>query len=251
MKLLTDSLRGFRVKALDGFPGKICDFYFDYTSWNLTHLSISLKEIMFSSSSCRLIPIEKVQKINFEEKTIQLNLLKHQINNGPSLSPKQPITDGFYESYWQEYYAVPDRPKSIKFMGPLSPVHFEIKKKLESGLRYYPLKSLNGFKLKGINGEMGICSGTVIDCNNLYVKSIIFKESGKIWPTKKKINIQYLRKIDWKEEVIYFEINQSITSSLNKFSASNRAAEIGPNVEMDYNGNTKVSSKVKSISPTP
>ena len=75
-------MSGYHLQASDGMTGHICDFMMDAQSWAIRQLVIKTGH-RFSGNEV-LIPVNKVDRISWDESKVFVNLTKEAILQAPA-----------------------------------------------------------------------------------------------------------------------------------------------------------------------
>lgn len=109
-------VRGFTLRARDGDIGRSRDFYFDDQKWVIRYLVaetgkwLPLRKVLISPHS--------IKAIREEEKFIQVDLTKDQIEKSPSIDHDKPVSRQ-YETEFNAYYSYPYYWQGVGLWGPL------------------------------------------------------------------------------------------------------------------------------------
>jgi len=77
----TQAVTGYHIQASDGPIGKVCDFMMDDQRWVIRQLVANIGHLL--EREVVQIPMEKVDRISYEESTVFVNLTKEAIEQNP------------------------------------------------------------------------------------------------------------------------------------------------------------------------
>ena len=81
----TQAVNGYHIKASDGTIGHVCDFLMDNQSWVIRQLVIKTGH-RFTGKEV-LIPVNKVDRISYDESTVFVNLTREAVEQSPAHHP--------------------------------------------------------------------------------------------------------------------------------------------------------------------
>src|ERR1041384_2923229 len=90
MERSVKQLRGAQIVAQDGEIGRVDDLLFDDESWVVRYLVVDTGGWL-TGRRVLLSPLS-FQSINWEDRSIAVNLSRAQVEKGPDLSADQPVT---------------------------------------------------------------------------------------------------------------------------------------------------------------
>jgi len=100
------SLIGFSLEANDGEIGKVDEFYFDDSTWDIRYIILKTGGWLFGRKV--LIAPQAVEKIDWDKSNFAVNLTKEKIENSPDIDTDKPVSRqqeiSLYGHYdWQRY----------------------------------------------------------------------------------------------------------------------------------------------------
>ena len=107
----TKKLHGFAIGATDGDIGKISDVYFDDQKWTIRYFVIDTGGWL-TGRKVLISPIS-VQTVDWERRTVDVNLTRQQIKASPGIDTEQPVSRKQEAEFYRHY----DYP--LYWTGPL------------------------------------------------------------------------------------------------------------------------------------
>jgi len=95
------TLKGYKLKCIDGEIGKVKEFYFDDHHWTIRYLVADTGNWLVGRQV--LISPYALDGVNNEDQYIIINLTKNQIENSPSLDSDKPISRQYEKNYYTYY----------------------------------------------------------------------------------------------------------------------------------------------------
>ncbi|PRC91943.1 PRC-barrel domain-containing protein [Solimicrobium silvestre] len=216
------------ISATDGAIGHIENFYFDDKTWVVRYLIVDTGNWLFSRKV--LISPRAVEQVNWENKTISVNITKEQVKSSPNIDTEKPVSrqhemtyNGYYgyPYYWEEIglWGIDDYPPMMmpiyteSLTAPLG-VEQEIERSQEQiksknydpHLRSY--KEIETYRILTSDGEIGHVKGLLIDEENWIVRYIIV-DTTAWWPSQGVlIEIQRIKEVNWADNTIHINLTQ-------------------------------------------
>lgn len=224
MKISLKNLTGFEIQTRDGETGKGKDFLFDESQWNVRYIEADFGNLF--SPERVLIPKAFVNQINWEDKTMLIDLVAGQIEKCPDVEDHVPISRK-YEEALNKYYQI-EPYWSGAYLGstggyfPPRPVKAPSKKVEEEnvGSPLRSFKEVEEYRIRAIDGTMGHVEDILTSDDNWQILYLVV--DTKNWlPWSKKVLIA----IDWLDEVSY--VNQEVEMKLHTNTIEN-APEYNP-----------------------
>ncbi len=100
----TQEVVGYRIHATDGDMGHAEDLILDDETWNIRYLVVDTRNWLPGRSV--LISTEWIEKIDWAESKVWIDLPKEQIKDSPSYDPSAPVNQE-YETRLYDFYGRP------------------------------------------------------------------------------------------------------------------------------------------------
>ncbi len=85
-----ENLIGFSLGANDGEIGKVEEFYFDDSTWDIRYIIVKTGGWLFGRKV--LIAPQSVQKVDWGKNNFTVNLTKEQVKNSPEIDTDKPVS---------------------------------------------------------------------------------------------------------------------------------------------------------------
>ena len=85
-----ENLIGFSLGANDGEIGKVEEFYFDDSTWDIRYIIVKTGGWLFGRKV--LIAPQSVQKVDWGKNNFTINLTKEQVKNSPEIDTDKPVS---------------------------------------------------------------------------------------------------------------------------------------------------------------
>jgi uncharacterized protein YrrD len=212
----TKELYGHKLKATDGEIGKIKDFYFDDQTWVVRYLVADTGSWLTGRKV--LLSPHAFGRWDRNEKTLQINLTRQRIEDGPSIDSQLPVSRQFETDYynhfgWPTYWT----GGGLWGAGAL-PVSMPIAKEaFESDLHEHDdddkhlrsSESVQGYAIHATDGEIGKVSGFLVDDQSWSILHIAV-EAGH-WYRGKEIlvPVAQIERISYEDSQVLVRLDKS------------------------------------------
>jgi uncharacterized protein YwbE len=95
---------GYSIQALDGDIGRVEDFIIEDENWTIRDIVVDTRNWLHGKHV--LIAPEWVKSIDWQDKTVALELSQEEVKNSPPYDPNQPVNRQ-YEVHLYDYYGRP------------------------------------------------------------------------------------------------------------------------------------------------
>jgi uncharacterized protein YrrD len=218
-----DTLKGYKLKSIDGEIGKVKEFYFDDRYWAIRYLVAGTGNWLTDRQV--LISPYALVAVNKEEQHIAINLTKKQIEDSPSLNSDKPVSRQFEEAYyghfgypmywwgpsmWGYYpYIVRDREK---WKEPTKG-----KKAWDPHLR--STHAVSGHHIQAADGEIGHVDDFIIDDEVWAIRYLVI-DTRNWWPGKKiLISPQWIERVSWDEAKVFVNLSRETIKQSPEYQA--------------------------------
>jgi uncharacterized protein YrrD len=219
-------LYGNTLSAKDGEIGKVKDFYFDDQAWAVRYLVADTGTWLVDNLV--LLSPHSFGTWDRDEKALQINLTREQIEKSPPITKHLPVSRHYEEDYyryygWSTYWqgdgmwgmsgypmvsSVP-LPVMMETSLPadLPEPHRAPKQKKDVHLR--STQEIGGYKIQATDGEIGSVSGFMIDDKSWAVGEIIV-DAGH-WYAGKEVFIKpdQIRRISYDDAAIFVTLTKA------------------------------------------
>lgn len=217
------SLRGYKIRSLDGEIGSVKEFYFEDNDWTIRYLIANtgnwLSERQVLIAPCALI------SVNNDEKYISANMTKEQIEASPVLETDKPISRQFEERIYAHYewpiYWADAEVMAYPIIEP-DDVAWEkeerekIEKTADSHLQ--STRDLTDYEIQATDGEIGHIVDFVIDVEAWIIRYLILS-TRNWWPGEKVlVSTKWIDHINWKEMKIVVNLQRERIKQSPKYT---------------------------------
>ncbi|SRR5665213_1886457 len=208
------SLRGYRLRSLDGDIGKVREFYFDDHFWTIRYLVADSGNWL--SSRQVLISPYALSYVNQDEKTISVDLTQKQIEDSPALTSDEPVSRHFEQSYFA-YYGLPTYWTG-SYMWGAYPFFVRDAKSTSPPVPGEPVRDLHlrstnavtGYHIQATNGEAGHVEDFILDDRNWAIRYLVI-DAGHWWSGKKfLISPHWIERISWGQSKVFINLSLEI-----------------------------------------
>ena len=234
------ALKGYTLDSLDGKIGTVKEFFFDDQHWTIRYLVVDTGNWLVERQV--LISPYAMVEVTKENKSIEINLTKKQIENSPSLDSHKPVSRqfeneyyGFYE--WPPYWGGPH-------MWGASPLLVRDDEKKGN----YNLDEKGGdpflrsthdvtdYQIQAKDGEIGHVDDFVIDDKTWAIRYLIIN-TRNWWPGKKVlISPKWIERISWLESKVFINYPRELIKQAPEFTdASQLTREYEARLHHHYN----------------
>jgi hypothetical protein len=189
-----ENFYGKKLAALDGGIGHIKDFYFDDAAWAIRYVVVDTGHWL--TGRLVLLTPHAFVKLNQDDHTLQVNLLKKQIQDSPSIASHETVSRQFEEQYYHSY-GWPIYWQGGQMWGmsgyPLAlapqPPDIDVRRSLEpiADRHLQGTKEVAGYRVEAVDGTVGHVTGFQVNPESWAIQEVAV-ETGH-WHFGKKILI--------------------------------------------------------------
>jgi len=204
------TLKGYKLNSREGNIGKVKEFYFDDNHWTIRYL-IADTGNWLQDRQVLISPYALVD-VNKEEKNINIDLTKKQIEDSPSVECDKPVSRQFEESYygyfgWPMYWAGPytwGNYLSIERDPKNWIENAQDEKAWDPNLR--STYDVNGLNVQAVDGEIGHVKDFIIDDDTWTIRYLIV-DTGNWWPGKKVlVSPKWIQRVSGSESKVFVNL---------------------------------------------
>ena len=206
------TLRGYKLKCLDGEIGKVKEFYFDDRHWTIRYLVADTGNWL-GGRQVLISPYALVAD-NRDAQNVKIDLTKKQIEDSPSLNTDKPVSRQFEEEYygyyrWPAYWRGPNPWGSYAFIirdrDQWNPSN-QGQKEWDHHLR--STRAVNEYKIQASDGELGQIEDFVMDGETWAIRYLIVN-TGSWWAGKKVlISTQWIQRVSRGESKVFGDLSR-------------------------------------------
>jgi len=218
MLIKTKSLKGYKLKSLDGEIGKVKEFYFDDYKWTIRYLIVETGGWLMGQQV--LISPNALVDVNKEERYISVNLTKKQIEDSPPLDSDKAVSRQFEELYYN-YYTYPIYWGASFMWEPYPYIISDSENDIESTQNDKTWDShlrstinVSNYAIHAKDKELGHLDDFIVD-DKLWVIRYLLIDTSKWWKGKKVlIAPRWIKSIGWRKK----EVSINLLSEAIKLS---------------------------------
>jgi sporulation protein YlmC with PRC-barrel domain len=213
-----EELIGMPIGASDGEIGKIKDIYFDDHRWVVRYLVVETGG-WFEDRKVLVSPFA-VTGIDWDLRTVQVNLTRQQVRQSPSFDTDKPVSRQheieFYGYYGYPYYwggpllwgvslypLMPAGP--IPHVNQAQPGHAEA----PADWRLRSASEVTGYRIKATDDLIGHLENFLIDGESWAIRYLIV-DTRNWWPGKHVvIPPQWIKRLDWEENCVHVDVTRN------------------------------------------
>lgn len=206
----------YSIHATDGELGGVNDFYFDDRDWVIRYMVVDTGNWLPGRKV--LISPGAIDRVNWNERHIAVNLTKERVKGSPSVDTAKPVSRQMEEEvlryyawplYW-ENYGGPKLPQSD--VAP--PHHSNGDPNLRSAAH------VNGHHLKASDGEIGHLDDFVADDESWTIRYLV-ADTGN-WIPGKKVLIApiWVSSFDWANSLVHVDLSREAIKASPEFDPS-------------------------------
>jgi uncharacterized protein YrrD len=206
-------LRGYNIRATDGYIGKAYEFYFDDKSWSIRYLVVDIGN-WFSGRQVIIKP-SVFNQPDWKNKELPVLLMKEEVANNPSIDSDKPISRqrademkkridrSIYGLYGEYGVGMPIMTeKQVEKESDDEALDQE--NKVDMHLR--STREIIGYGIQAIDGSIGRIDDFIVDDETWVIKYIVV--NTREWLPGRKILIlpDRVKNIKWSESKVYVDL---------------------------------------------
>lgn len=205
-------LEGFTVNAVDGYIGKVKDFYFDDRAWKIRHL-VAETGIWLKNRRV-LLPAVSIKCVDRESKTLTVDLSMNQVKNGPGLDKNlaiSPQTEIDYLSYYgYSFYRGKtdvqgqDEAYDLSVAETFSAI--DAVRRMNGDRHLRSCKEIINYNIEAIDSEVGHLQGMLFNEDTWAVQYLLVNTSNWWLGHQVLLEPQMIRDISWGDARIYVDL---------------------------------------------
>ncbi|HSD63881.1 MAG TPA: hypothetical protein VLB50_08775 [Ignavibacteriaceae bacterium] len=239
----------FKIKAMDGEIGRLHEFYFDDHTWIVRYIIVDTGTWL--AEKLVLISPESFKKLNWEDKSFNVNLDKQQIEDSPDVDKAKPVSRqneieliGYYG--WPMYWtgiggptigAFP--PSNAALAGMEEEIHQMRKKEKKGDPNLRSTREVISYGIHASDGQIGHVEDFLIDDSTWNIRYMIV-DTRNILPGKKVImSPEWIEKIVWAESNVYLRLTKDEIKNSPEYDPSVQFKREYENKLYEYYGRRK------------
>ncbi|MCX6954164.1 MAG: PRC-barrel domain-containing protein [Verrucomicrobia bacterium] len=231
----TKDLYGYKLSATDGDIGRVRDFYFDDKTWVLRYLVADTGTWL--TGRLVLLSPHAFGPLDDDDKTLEVNLTRKQIENGPTIEAHKPVSRQYEVDYYR-YYGWPAYwdGGALWGMGGYPVVLPPTSDELEAHVQHHhrddkhlqSAASIKGYPIQTTDGPIGHVTGFMVDDKSWAIRELVV-ETGH-WYAGKEILIapSKVTRISYEESQVYVHLTKADIERTGEHKVVHAGAAIPP-----------------------
>ena len=208
----TETLKGNKLRCLDGEIGEVSGFYFDDKHWTVRYLVADTMKWLPARTV--LISPYALGGVNREEGTISVHLTQKQVEGSPAWNADNPVSWPFEEAYhgyygWPLYWEGTDRWGSDPYIARdqyPQKTYLQDWKKPDHHL--YSTRLVGGFFIQATDGEIGHAVDFILDDETWAIRYLVI-DARAWWPGKQVlVSPRWIRDVSGIESKISVDLSR-------------------------------------------
>lgn len=216
------TLIGYTLNGVDGEIGTVKEFYFDDKHWTIRYL-IAETGTWLSERQVLISPYA-LTGVETEERHINVNLTKEQIEGSPAINNDKPVSQQFEDDYYK-YYKWPAYYGGSLMWGtyPFVPFNLEKskgpsqhKKVWNPSLR--STKAVGKYYIQAADGEIGFVEDFIIDDRAWAIRYMVINTQNWLPGKKVLVSPQWIERVSWEEEKVFVKLSLEAIKNSPEYS---------------------------------
>lgn len=216
------TLRGYRLKSLDGEVGRVQEFYFDDRHWAIRYLIADTGNWLPGRQV--LISPHALVSVSRDKQQIAIDLTKKRIEDSPSLETDKPVSRQYEEAYYG-YYGWPTYWGGPYMWGP-APYIMRSREKAtaantggeEWDTHLRSMSAVSGYHIQALDGEIGHVEDFVIDDEAWAIRYLVV-DTKNWWPGKKVlVSPKWIERVSWDLSKVFVSLSRDAIEKSPEYS---------------------------------
>jgi len=222
MLIKSNTLRGYKLLAMDGEIGKARDFYFDDEFWTIRYLVASTGNWL-AGKQVLLAPYA-LGKVSTENENVEIHLTREQIEGAPSPDSDKPVSRqdemefaGYYgwPHYWTDKflwgaasYAHPDQetfPPDVASDKSWDP-------------HLWSTEAVEANAIHALDGELGHVDDFIIDDATWTIRYLVIDTKNWLPGRKVLVSPRWIDRIDWDGLKVFVNLTRDAIKNSPEYS---------------------------------
>jgi hypothetical protein len=205
-------IKGFAIRARDGWIGTLDQFYFDDVSWAIRYLVVNTGNWL--EDRLVLVSPLALRQAEWESRRLDVALTKKQIEGSPSIDAHKPVSrqhEAAYLGYYNYpyYWAGPNYPAGLAVQGDEVAEAAQTspgKESADSHLR--STEAVTGYHIEAADGEIGHVKDFIVDDETWAIRYLEV-DTQNWWGGKKVlVSPQWINRVSWPDSKVYVDLKR-------------------------------------------
>lgn len=220
-------LEGHTLHARDGTLGHVQDFFFDDREWTVRYL-VADTGAWLASRKVLISPVA-VRQVEWQERSIAVNLTQAQVRNSPGIDTEQPVSRE-HEAALTQYYSWPAYWGAVGFpdvgfggpimpMVPLVPLPVKDESAMERATasaatvevnhHLRSVRAVTGHAIDATDGRIGHVEDFLIDDQSWAIRYLVI-DTRNWWPGKRVVIApEWIREVGWEDAQVHVDLTRA------------------------------------------
>ncbi len=212
-------LRGYHLHATDGEIGKVQDFLFDDTRWEIRYVVADLGNWL--ASRLVLVPAAALKAVSVEDHAVLLSITRDQVQQCPGIDADPPVSRQQAQAYAETYrrlvsqrgLAAPDIglyfPQAIPWPDSGNQKAEPTLNKRYGNQHLRSAEEVSGYHLRARDGEFGHVEDFIVDDESWSIWHIVV-DTRNWWPGRKVLLSPYwVLMVNWSDELLVVDLQRA------------------------------------------
>lgn len=212
MLINAQTLKGYKLNALDGEIGSVKEFYFDDNYWTIRYVVVNTGSWLTGRHV--LISPYFLSNVNHNEKLVDVNLDKNEIENSPSVEEDRPVSRQFETEYFR-YYGMPMYWAGPYMWGPSPHItrdrqswRTDVQQDATWDPNLRSTKDVTGHNIQATDNEIGHVEDFIVDSEDWAIRYLVI--DTKNWWIGKNVLVspQWIERISWDQMKVFVNLSR-------------------------------------------
>lgn len=219
LRKLSD-LTGYRFQAKDDELGRLKQVYFDDQLWQVRYLVVQAGSWLLGREAL-LVPAAIIG-IDDENKAIQVDLTRKQIENSPPVDKKLPVSEHYQLQYYRYYNWEPYWINEPLFLStPAVPSLMQPEKSEEPRNPHLRISDeVSGYRIATADGLLGHVEGFILDDKKWAVRYLEIDTRNWLPGRHVLVAPTWVQQVDWAQQQVRIELSRELVKSAPEYDSS-------------------------------
>jgi hypothetical protein len=216
-------LRGYTIRAVDGYIGKLYSFLFDDLEWAIRYLVVDTGDWLPGRQV--LLPPIAIDKVDAESQSLAVSLTEAQVENSPPLDADAPVSRRI-ETELHEYYGwVPYWRTGVPAAGSgpvvaaavLAAEGEDAREESAADPHLRSTREVVGYHIGARDGEIGHVDDFLAEEDRWIIRHLVV-DTGNWLPGKRVLVLPtWIEKVNWAERIVSVGLKRETTEKSPEF----------------------------------
>jgi hypothetical protein len=205
-------IKGFEMRARDGWIGTLDQFYFDDQSWAIRYLVVNTGDWL--ADRLVLVSPLALRQAEWESRQLDVALTKKQIEDSPPIDAHKPVSRQ-HEAAYMTYYNYPYYWAGPNYPAGLAVQREEVAEAAQAcageesaDIHLRSTEEVTGYHLEAVDGEIGHVRDFIVDDETWAIRYLEV-DTRNWWPGKKVlVSPQWINRVSWADSKVYVNLTR-------------------------------------------